>query len=354
MSEAQRFDPCELDEEALDGVVVYSRSHIARDSSLARRVRRIRSIVFMKTRAILWLWFVIPLAVSCMLPSMLVPLGWRGMIVYCAWVLFAMAFYHFVIKPSLQVTYHPRSEDHKEGFPVGFQPDFWQWKWYQESRDDLREISGRLGLIPCPTMAMKSIAPSGFGMVFGSESPHVAACVIFPTKPSNTQTGFSREAHRGVLVHECGHIVLSTRLWCQKFEMLDLVLSIPLTILFTFLLGQIAAYQGMSQQEWQSVGGWLFTLQVPYIMAVMFGKLGERIISRIHEFGCDAITAVYGEGEGLIEAFHGFAQFTKDRVAALPLGEQLGWYLFKVPYREIWGTHPNLARRIRNCRAYMR
>lgn len=342
-----------LDQDELQGVAVFSRNHKRRDSLLARRVGRIRSIVLLKTRAILWLWFLIPCAVAYVLPSMQIAMSVKGMVVYSAWVLFGMMFHHVVINPYLRRTYYPASEDHAEGFPVGYQPDFWQWKLFEESRDDLKEISGRLEILPAPTMAMKSIPSSGFGMVDGTEYPHESACVIFPVAPTDIQWGFSRRAHRGILIHECGHIVLSTRLWSQRFEMLHFVLAIPLTILFTILIGQIAAYQGVSQQEWNAMAKCFYMLQVPYIMAVLFGKLGERILSRIHEFGCDAITAVYGEGEGLTEAFYGFRKFTRQLVAKKPWGRRIAWYLLTVPYREVWGTHPNLARRINNCRSYM-
>lgn len=351
MKQAYHLDA--LDQENQDGVVVFSRNHVKRDTILIGSVQRIRSIVLFKTRAILWLWFLIPCVVSYCLPSMPLPLGLKGMVAYTAWVLFGVLLHHTAIRKLLHRETYPTWQDHLEGFPVGFQADFWQWKLFAESREDLREISTRLEIVPCPTMSMKSIPPGGFGMVAGTENPNEPACVIFPTKPSETQMGFSRKAHRGVLIHECGHIVLSTGLWMRRFELLNLLLTAPMAILFTCLIGQIAAYQGMSQENWSLIARWLFVLQVPLIIAIMFGKLGERIISRIHEFGCDSITAVYGEGEGLVEAFHGFAKFTKSLVSKLPWNKKLAWYVLKVPYREVWGTHPNHARRIYNCRSYM-
>jgi len=283
-----------------------------------------------------------------------IPLGFKGWIAYGAWLWFGMLFYHFLLKPEFKPHTHPSSEDHRRGFPVGFQPDFWQWQLFAESRDDLEEISKRMNIWPAPTMAIKSIQPGSFGMVCGSENPGRSACVIFPTKPTEIQMGFSRRAHRGVLAHECGHIVLSTAKWTQRFAMVDLILSIPLTLLFTYMLGQIAAYIGLSSEQWGELCGWLLAFHVPYILAVMFGKLGERLISRIHEFGCDSITAVAEEGEGLVEAFHGFKKFTRQLVLKKSMNRRIAWYLLTVPYREVWGTHPNLARRINNCRASMR
>jgi len=354
LSGADLFKQDALDQDDLGGVVVYSRNHVLRDFSLNRKVERIKRIVLFKTRAIVWLWFAVPLAVAYILPESSIPLGFKGWIAYIAWVLFGMMFYRIVVIPFTRPEAHPREESHRKGFAVGYQPDFWQWKFFEESREDLNEISNRLEILPRPTMAIKSISPNGFGMVCGTENPGRSACVIFPTKPSDIQWGFSRKANRGVLAHECGHVILETGKWMQQFTMVHFVALFPLTLLFTYMLGQIADYQGVLAQDWQRMYGWFYALQVPLVMAIFFGLVGERIISRIHEFGCDAITAVCGEGEGLVEAFEGFKKFTKQMVAKKPWDKQLVWYLVRVPYREVFGTHPNLARRNHNLRAYMR
>lgn len=319
---------------------------------LTEQVRRLKRLCLFKTRLMLFGWFLIPLAVSYMLPPMPLPISGDQVLAYVIWVAFALAFVYLLIRANRK-EYYPDHEDHLEDFPVGYQPSFWQWFLYCDLRDDLKAISDRLGIWPSPTMAMKSFYPGHFGMVTGTESPGQPACVMLPTTPSFVQWAFSRRAHCATLLHECGHIILSTRWWTIRFDRIYFALAIPMTILFAKLAGQFAALMGCTVEEWHSLSKIVFLFHVPFAAYMIYGFWGARILSRIHEYCCDAIAVAGGEAEGILENLHGFIKYTNDWLAKKSSSYRFYWSWVKRPYGAAFGTHPSNSRRVRSCRRYM-
>lgn len=335
-------------------IFVSTRAQLRAKSALIliEQVNRLKRRCLLKTNLLLYSWFAIPLAVSYFLPPMPLQYTERQFYAYLIWTAWIFVFVYLIKRAAERKDYYPSSETHDEGFPVGYQPSFWQWQLYCDLRDDLKTISEKLGIWPLPSMAMKSFYPGHFGMVEGTERPQEPACVMLPTEPSFVQWGFSRRANCATLVHECGHIILSTVLWTRRFNKVYLIAAIPMSFVFANLAGQMAALLGYTAQEWQALSKYVFTFQLPLAAYLLYGFWGARILSRIHEYCCDAIAVAYGEVDGIVENLNGFTKFTSDWLARKSPSYQIFWHLVKRPYRAVFSTHPSNQWRIKSCLRY--